>query len=309
MQHEDYKEMLALGAAGALTHEERATLEEHLSSCAECSSEYRELSNAAASLVYTVAPVAPPAALRARILESVRALDPLPQSATARVAAADGPNVIGSAARGDGPNARSVPVAPEDARGLLSRFSLWQLFAARPSFALGAMAAGIAVIAFGVATFSLWNRTQALRGEVAQLTERLGRSERELAGERDQLARTRDENDLLASPGARVARLTGKEVAPGARAVVAYDRASGRAVLIANGLPPAPAGKAYQLWLIADGKPLPGGTFKSDPEGRARMSDRLPAGAGDKAAFAVTLEREGGESAPKGDMYLLSSAS
>ncbi|MBC7932186.1 MAG: anti-sigma factor, partial [Rubrivivax sp.] len=105
------------------------------------------------------------------------------------------------------------------------------------------------------------------------------------------------------------AQLAGKEVAPGARAVVAYDRASGRAVLIANGLPPVPAGKAYQLWLIADGKPLPGGTFKADPEGRAHMSDRLPTGADAKAAFAVTLEREGGESAPKGAMYLLSSAS
>jgi anti-sigma-K factor RskA len=309
MRHEDYKEMLASDAAGALTGEERGALEEHLSSCAECRAESRELTDAAAALVYMVAPVAPPAALRARILESVRALDPQTQTASARVAAADGPNVVGGAAGADGPNARRVPVESGDARGLLARMSLWQIFKARPSLAFGGMAAGIAVIVLGVATFSLWNRTEAARGEVAQLSERLERSESELAREREQLAHTRDENDLLASPGARVARLAGKEVAPGARAVVAYEGASGRAVLIANGLPPAPAGHAYQLWLIADGKPLPGGTFKADAEGRARLSDRLPAGAGDKAAFAVTLEREGGESAPKGTMYLLSSAS
>jgi Anti-sigma-K factor rskA len=79
-------------------------------------------------------------------------------------------------------------------------------------------------------------------------------------------------------------------------------------VLLARGLPPAPAGKAYQLWLIADNKPLPGATFKSDAEGRARLSDQLPAGV-KSPTFAVTLEREGGETAPKGDMYLLGSSS
>lgn len=309
MRHEDYKEMLALDAAGALTGEERGALEEHLQSCAECRAESRELSDAAAALVYTVAPVLPPAALRSRILESVHALDPQPQTASARLTAADGPNVIGNERVADGPNARGVPVAQEDARGLLSRLSLWQIFKARPSLAFGGMAAAIVVLALGVAILQLWGRTESLSSEVTRLSARLNEAERELAGEREQLASARDENDLLASPGARVARLTGKEVAPGARAVVAYDRASGRAVLIANGLPTAPAGKAYQLWLIADGKKLPGGTFKADPEGRAHMSDRLPAGADAKAAFAVTLEREGGEIAPKGDIYLLSSAS
>ena len=77
---------------------------------------------------------------------------------------------------------------------------------------------------------------------------------------------------------------------------------------MASGLPPAPAGKEYQLWLIADKGPVPGGTFKTGADGRARMSDRLPAGVS-KPIFAVTLEREGGESAPKGEMYLLGSAS
>lgn len=309
MRHEDYKEMLAIDAAGALDANERVTLEEHLQSCAECRAESSELSNAAAFLVYTVAPVLPPAALRSRILESVRALDPQPQTASARVTATDGPNVIDSKAVADVSNARNVPFAGEDARGLLSRLSLWQIFKARPSLAFGGLAAGIAVLVLGVAILQLRGRTESLSSEVARLSARLNQAERELAGGREQLASARDQNDFLASPGARVARLAGEEVAPGARAVIAYDRASGRAILIASGLPTAPAGKAYQLWLIADGQKLPGGTFKTDAEGRARLSDRLPTGAGDKAAFAVTLEREGGEIAPKGDIYLLSSAS
>ena len=141
---------------------------------------------------------------------------------------------------------------------------------------------------------------------MTRLYERLRQSQEDVARTREQLARTRDVNDLLSSPGAAVAQLAGKGVAPQARAFVAYERTTGRAALLATGLPPAPAGRAYQLWLIADNKPLPGGTFKSEPDGRARMSGSLPPGVS-KPAFAVTLEREGGEDAPKGEMYLLGS--
>lgn len=311
MQHEDYKELLALDAAGALDEVERGPLEEHLSSCEECRAELHALTNAAAALVYTVAPVAPPAYLRARILESVHALDNTRQDATARSTTNDVRNVAVDLSNpaGDGPNARNAPAVKEDLRGLLSRFSLWQLLRARPSLAFGAMAAALAVVVLGVSTFMLWGSTETLRSEIARLNARLNESERELAGERGELARMRDVNDVLAAPGASIAQLAGKPPAPTARAVVAYDRKSGRAVMLAAGLPQAPAGKAYQLWFIAGGKPLPGGTFKVDAEGRARLSDHIPEGIGQVASFAVTLEREGGESAPKGDMYLLSPAS
>jgi anti-sigma-K factor RskA len=301
MRHEDYKQLLALEAMGALDAGERRTLEEHLSSCAECRAELRELSDASASLAYTVAPVVPPAALRARVLERVRAVDP-------SEVLVDPSEAIGTTSEALGGSARRSAAKETDARGLLRRFSLWQLLTGRPSLGFGAAFAAIAVVLLGVATLSLWGRTEALSREVARLSARLNDSERELGEQREQLASARDVNDLLASPGARVAQLAGKTPAPQARAMLAYDRSTGRAVMIASGLPPAPAGHAYQLWLIADNKPLPGGTFKTDAEGRARMSDRLPAGVA-SPTFAVTLEREGGESAPKGDMFLLGSAS
>ena len=86
--------------------------------------------------------------------------------------------------------------------------------------------------------------------------------------------------------------------------MLAYDGSTGRAVVMATGLPPCPEGHAYQLWLIADNKPLPGGTFKADAQGRARLSDRLPPNH-TAPTFAVTLEREGGVPAPQGDVFLL----
>jgi anti-sigma-K factor RskA len=320
MRHEDYKEMLALEAADALEAGERGALEEHLSSCAECRAELREMSDAASALAFTVAPVAPPARLRSRLLEQVHALAASTQAEASRAAAnesrattneARASSEVAGAAEGAREEKAAVRPSPsafgvEDARRVLARLSLRQIFAARRSLAFGAGAAAVAFVLLGVTTLALWGRNTALQSEVVRLYERLHQSQDEMVRAHEQLARSRDVSDMLASPEASVMQLTGKEAAPRARAVVAYERSTGRAALLASGLPPAPAGRAYQLWLIAENKPMPGGTFKSDADGRARMSDRLPAGIS-KPAFAVTLEREGGESAPKGEMFLLGS--
>lgn len=303
MRHEEYKKLLALEAVGALEAGERARLSEHLSSCAECGEELRELSEAAAALAYTVEPVVPPAALRASVLARARA------SGQPKVFVAPPEVLVDRSEAVDAERGAGRTAAPgREARGLLSGMSLWQILTGRPALGFGAALAAAAVVLLGLTNLALWGRYQSLRVEAAQLYRQLRETQGELAGQREQLASARDVNDLLASPGTRVAELAGKEPAPQARAMLAYDRTSGRAVMMATGLPPAPAGHAYQLWLIAGNKPLPGGTFHADAEGRARMTDRLPAGVGNPT-FAVTLEREGGETAPKGDMYLLGAAS
>jgi hypothetical protein len=81
-------------------------------------------------------------------------------------------------------------------------------------------------------------------------------------------------------------------------------------MLTAADLPPAPAGKAYQLWFIAEGKPpMPGSVFQPDARGHAEMHENIPPEGRTAAVFAVTLEPEGGTSAPTGEMYLKGSAS
>jgi anti-sigma-K factor RskA len=293
MRHEDYKQLLALEAVGALDREESARLEEHLPSCAECSEELRELTDAAASLLYTVAPIQPSPELRAGILARVRAVDPSEVVASSKVAAPS-----------EAPGGAEKHAVFREAQEMLRGLSLWRLFAWRPALGFGAAAVAVAVVLLAVTSFSLWNRTRTLNAEVASLSNRLREAQGELAGQREQLAKARDFEDVLSSPAARVAELSGKNPAPQAHAMLAYDGSSGRAVVMATGLPPCPEGHAYQLWLIADNKPLPGGTFKTDTQGRARMSDRLPPNH-TAPTFAVTLEREGGVPAPKGDIFLL----
>ena len=303
MRHEEYKQLLALEAVGALDEVERGTLEGHLPSCSECREELRELADAAASLTYTVASVAPPAELRASVLARARAASPAESFVDPSEVIVDPSEALDSSRAGV---AGRAAAKGKDVRGLLGGFSLWQLLTARPSLGFAAATAFAAVVLLGVTSLTLWSRNQSLGAEVARLYDHLRETQGELGAQREQLASAREVGELLAAPGTRVTELTGKKPAPQAHAMVAYDRSTGRAVIMTTGLPPAPAGREYQLWLIADNKPLPGRAFKTDAEGRARMTDRLPPGHA-APTFAVTLEREGGVPAPEGDVFLLGS--
>jgi hypothetical protein len=292
MRHEDYKELLELEAAGAVDPSELRALDAHLVACAECRAELDALREAAASLAYTVAPVRPPAELRARVLGQVGEMK------TAFAPAAEATP------------ARTSSVAGE-ARRLLRGLSLWQILGARPALGFGAAALVVLLAALGALSFMLWGRTQQLSAEVARLASRLGESEEQTAAARGQLARMQEVNEVMSAPGSRLMSLAGTKTAPQAHAHVAYDRSTGRVVLFASELPPAPAGKAYQLWFIAEGRPapMPGGVFKTDARGRGQLSDRLPADAPGLDNFAVTLEDERGVQTPAGAMYLLGAAS
>lgn len=308
MGHEDYKDLLALEAAGALGGDESRRLAEHLSACDECRRELAGLRDTAASLLYTLTPVAPPAHLRSRVLEQVRALGDAPRASEVKAqGAAESAGVKGAGVKDEGRGARTPPArAPRpDARP-----GLWQLLTGRPSLAFGALAAAVVIVALGATSFALWQRNRELGAETARLSARLEDLRQELAVGREQLSRAREVNEVLTAPGAAMATMKGLEVAPQAHASVAFDRHSGRVVVLASALPPAPAGKAYQLWFITgDKRVLPGGVFKTDAGGRGRLDDRLPEGVRQGVAFAVTLEDERGVAKAEGSMYLLSAAS
>ena len=87
--------------------------------------------------------------------------------------------------------------------------------------------------------------------------------------------------------------------------MVAYDK-NGRAILMAKNLPAPPAGKAYQLWFIAGGKPMPGKVFTTDASGAGTLTDSMPSAAMNSPIFAITLEPENGVQAPTGAIYLSS---
>ena len=122
----------------------------------------------------------------------------------------------------------------------------------------------------------------------------------------DELAKSKAFVELVTTPGARVRELKGVDLGAGATASFAYDQ-NGHAMLMANKLPSPPQGKAYQLWFIVGNKPpMPGKTFSPDNTGKGMLKDQMPREAMDSAIFAITMEPEGGSSAPTSPIYLRS---
>jgi len=288
--------MLAAHALGALDGAEARELAAHLEGCAECRAELESWNETAAALAYMAPPVEPSAGLRSRILESIHAegAKPVTRSAVKR----DNGKAANVAVESSQAESNVVPLV-KPARRAWSTASM-----------VGAIAASLALVALAVSLFVLWNRYNTTQQEVARLSARLNQTQEELAREREQRAHEREAIALITQPDARMATLAGTEIASNAHAKFVFDRKTGRAMLMADNLPAAPAGKAYQLWFIAEGKsPMPGQVFTPDASGHAEMRDEVPAEARNATIFAITLEPSEGVAAPTGPKYLLSATS
>jgi anti-sigma-K factor RskA len=114
-----------------------------------------------------------------------------------------------------------------------------------------------------------------------------------------ELQRARDVvSTLTATDAMRVTLVAAKTPPqPQGKAIYVRDRAS--LIFLASNLQALPPQKAYELWLIpTSGAPIPAGVFKPDAHGSAAVVEPpLPPGVQAKA-FAITVEPEGGSSAP-----------
>jgi hypothetical protein len=286
--HDEYRDILALAALDAADGAELRDLEAHLASCAECRAELRELRGAAGALALAVAPIAPSPELRTRLLASLKST---PQE-SARVEST-------RTHAGRATNRATNVVSLEEARRAPRR-----AFVSRRAFNLTAIAASLLIVSLAAVSAVLWRRNAALNSVVASLSNALERARGELGQTRGELASARREREILVSPEMHTAELAGTKMAESARARLTYDERTGEAMFTAAKLPPAPEGKAYQLWFIADGRPLPGSAFTTDAQGRAEMHERIPPEGLRAQVFAVTLEPAGGLPAPSGEIYL-----
>ena len=98
--------------------------------------------------------------------------------------------------------------------------------------------------------------------------------------------------------------LQGQPVAPGASARAFWSQTRG-VIFTAARLPPLPPGRTYQLWIISGQLPVGTGLLRPSPDGVVQAVFATPAGLTKAAAFAVTIEPEGGAPAPTGDKYLV----
>ena len=112
---------------------------------------------------------------------------------------------------------------------------------------------------------------------------------------------------LVNSATATRVQLNGTPTAPGARATLVFDKETGHAALLTDGLPLTSPDRAYEVWFIPKGQsPIPGKVFPVDAFGQAIIMIHLPAAAMTDAAFAVSIEPSTGSASPTGAIYLAS---
>jgi anti-sigma-K factor RskA len=271
MEHQEYQEMLASHALDALDPSAARVLDEHLEGCDACRAELIELRDASGLLAHAATPVAPRAEVLDQILAKVRSEQPAFES--------------------DKTLAQVVAMP--------RRIRFWPT-ALR-------LAAAVAFVALLVWIIVLWRRDVRLNREIAQLTRQLSTEQRELVRDRDVLTHQREVLALLNAPGAKRMNLAGTQTAQTARASFVFDPQTGHAVLMTEGLPAAPADKAYELWFIPKGHAaMAGKMFTVDASGRAMVSDQIPPEARENCVIAITLEQKKGSAVPTGAIYLSS---
>ena len=107
--------------------------------------------------------------------------------------------------------------------------------------------------------------------------------------------------NITSNPDMKTVVLAGVDNHPGTKAIVYIDKTSKQTYLSVENLPACPAGHAYQLWAIVDGKPVDGGMYQQSKDSIQKMYIIENA-----QAFAITLEVEGGSPVPTMEnMYVM----
>lgn len=283
-----FEDWLPSYALGALEGEELEALEAHLETgCPRCAALLAGWEADLAAVAAQAPAVEPSDVTRSRLLKTV----------TAEVK--EGSPATRLPSPGVSPTA--APVPPPHAPPQRSALAAWALAAsiAAVAFSLGALWSQLRVS--GDLESLVAERTR-VEGELERVRTELSRARTELTGLRTHVERLTVSVQTLGG-GGRTFVLAGLEGAPDAGGAAFVDPRTGRAVFHAYGLPPAPPDKTYQLWWIAEGRPVSAGVFDVDETGSGSLEIEAPP-AETIDQWAVTVEPAGGVSQPTGAMVL-----
>jgi anti-sigma-K factor RskA len=288
---EDCQEMAALYALGALNQHEARAFDLHVQDgCAICEAEATEFEYVVDLIGASVQPVMPADYLRDLLVARI-AKDAQP-IAIHRTATAE---VIPFPDRAK----TTAPLSPPTKTGPLRPLLPW------------AIAASL-LIALAYSILSWRNDRIALQAAKGQYNDATVLKENADLKEKLSLESARAHeltqiNSVLSSSQRKVLTLEGQAVAPSASANVYWDMQNRRWVVTAD-LPPAPAGKVYQLWFVKGDLKTNAGLIPSDAKGHGFTVVNVPPDI-DIEAAAITLEPQGGSQQPTSEIYALTKTS
>ena len=192
--------------------------------------------------------------------------------------------------------------APEDIRQKIKSAALGssaKIVSMKPVVSLGtnwlkyAVAACILLLAGSVFwNITLYNKNSQLKSSYDNTVAKLENIEEEI-------------RMIRQNPSVKMAAMKGMDASPSSFATVYWDTTSKDVYLLVNNLPRPPGEKQYQLWALLNGKPIDIGMIdNSFFIGEDKLLLKMK-GASNAQAFAITLEKKGGNLLPEGDMYVM----
>ena len=255
--------VLELYAAGSLSLIEERAVESMLSKEPVLLAELEAI-QAAIETYANVYAVAPSESLKARIMSS------LPEKTQVESAAVSSQSAVGAS-----------PLYVASAKSNNRR---WLMAASWVGLALSVLLNGY--------FYSQWkisdDKVVALKADRSELVSNLLMQEASYRTKDSQLK-------VVANPATKIVTLAGVPTLPDAKVTVYWNSLSQLTYLTIQNLPPPPPGKQYQLWALADGKPIDAGVLARNTPLTELQTMKL---IGQAQAFAITLENDGGSPTP-----------
>lgn len=250
---------------GALSQEEQTEVAANIAMYPELAAEVAQIENAMLRFAENNAKE-PPAHMQEQIWAAINAKD-APKSAPQQV---NEPAVV-----------NTIPLRRQAQEPQWQRAAIW-----------------IALVGSLVTNYILWNQKNQTEQQVAYV-----KSQEDSMHVRQQkleasVASFQKVKDMMADTSMQTIVMQTVVKDKPMAATVYWSRHKGDTYLMVDKMPMPPTGMQYQMWVIKDGKPVSMGMIPNDLIAAADAMNKLPMLVTGSQAFAISLEKEGGNPTP-----------
>lgn len=155
-----------------------------------------------------------------------------------------------------------------------------------------------ASIALLIGLFITLSENRSLRENLREVSVEKANMEQQIVDARESNSKTKQLLSVYRNKELIQTTLVGQKIAPSAYAMVIWDKTGNKAYIDAQGLPPPPSGKVYQVWSLTLNplKPTSIGLLKDFEKDDNKMF--VLENPNESQAFGITLEPAGGSAAP-----------
>jgi anti-sigma-K factor RskA len=153
-----------------------------------------------------------------------------------------------------------------------------------------AAASVVLLIGSTILSFTLYNKFKTAQNK-------LKATEEQLTAATQQSENLRQDIGVVQNKYSLPVALKGMPQMPDAVAKIFWLTNTGEVMIDASNLPDVPIGMQYQFWAIVDGQPIDGGLIITNDKGKKIHLQKMKT-FGKAEAFAISLEKEGGNPIP-----------